>query len=72
VGLGILAAARARSLDFVPLATERYDLVMRPETWDSPIGRALASTLKSEQFRSQLTALGGYDTTQTGQETWIP
>ena len=29
-GLGILAAARAYGLDFVPVARERYELAMRP------------------------------------------
>ncbi len=66
VGLGILAAARARGLDFVPLAMERYDLAMRPETWDSPLGRALARALESPGFRSALQRLGGYDTRETG------
>lgn len=66
VGLGILAAARARGLDFVPLAVERYDLAMRPETWDSSLGRALARALDSPGFRSELQTLGGYETRETG------
>ena len=66
VGLGILAAARARGLEFVPLAQERYDLVMRPEVWESGMGRALAEALGSEEFRSALEGLGGYDTRETG------
>jgi putative molybdopterin biosynthesis protein len=32
VGLGILAAARALDLDFVPVASERYDLCASPST----------------------------------------
>jgi putative molybdopterin biosynthesis protein len=66
VGLGILAAARARGLEFVPLAQERYDLVMRPEVWESAVGQALAEALGSEGFRSELEGLGGYDTRETG------
>ncbi len=66
VGLGILGAARARGLDFVPLAMERYDLAMRPETWESDLGRALARALGSNQFQHELAALGGYDTRETG------
>jgi putative molybdopterin biosynthesis protein len=66
VGLGILAAARARGLDFVPLAMERYDLAMRPETCDSHLGRALARALESQRFRSQLQDLGGYEAGETG------
>jgi putative molybdopterin biosynthesis protein len=66
VGLGILAAARARGLDFVPLAMERYDLVMRPEVWESHLGEALRLALESDGFRSQLVGLGGYDAAETG------
>jgi putative molybdopterin biosynthesis protein len=66
VGLGILAAARARGMDFVPLAVERYDLVMRPSVWESRAGRAVGETMASERFRRELAALGGYDTAETG------
>jgi putative molybdopterin biosynthesis protein len=66
VGLGILAAARARSLDFVPLAMERYDLAVRPEVWSSRMGQALRNALGSERFRAELTGLGGYDARETG------
>ena len=66
VGLGILAAARARKMDFVPLAMERYDLAVRPEVWSSPMGQALRNTLESDRFRSELTGLGGYDARETG------
>ena len=66
VGLGILAAARARNLDFVPLTMERYDLIMRPAVWESPLGRALKAALDGEPFRRALAALGGYDARETG------
>ncbi len=66
VGLGILAAARARGLDFVPLAMERYDLAMRPEVWRSRVGEVVKAALEGERFRSELAALGGYDSRETG------
>jgi len=66
VGLGILAAARARGLDFVPVAMERYDLAVRPATWDSPLGRALKAALESDRFRAEMMSLGGYDDRETG------
>ena len=66
VGLGIMAAAHAHDLDFVPVAMERYDLAVRPETWHSPMGRALDAALQSDRFRSEMVALGGYDARETG------
>ena len=65
-GLGILAAARAYGLDFVPVARERYELAMRPESAARPAVRQLLDTLKSPDFRAVVTALGGYDTAETG------
>ncbi len=32
-GLGIFAAAKALDLDFVPLAHERYDLIIPQNIW---------------------------------------
>jgi len=66
VGLGILAAARARGLDFVPLAEERYDLAVRADVWESRFGEAMRRALNSESFRSELERLGGYRASDTG------
>jgi putative molybdopterin biosynthesis protein len=71
VGLGIYAAARAQELDFVPLTTEQYDLVMMAGGWDMPAGQALRRVVQSAGFRDALAALGGYDTSATGQESWV-
>lgn len=65
-GLGILAAARAFDLDFVPVRKERFDLVMARSTQDWPRVRALRSVLENEEFKAAVHELGGYDTTRTG------
>lgn len=65
-GLGILAAARAYGLDFVPVARERYELALRPATAASPTVKKLLETLRSADFRAVVTALGGYDTAESG------
>ena len=65
-GLGILAAARAYGLDFVPVARERYELAMRPATAARPAVQMLVETLRSPDFRAVVTALGGYDTAESG------
>ncbi len=65
-GLGILAAARAYGLDFVPVARERYELALRPATAARPAVKSLLETLRSADFRAVVTALGGYDTTESG------
>jgi molybdate-binding protein/DNA-binding transcriptional regulator YhcF (GntR family) len=65
-GLGILAAARAYGLDFVPVARERYELALRPATAARPAMQKLLETLRSVDFRAVVTALGGYDTAESG------
>jgi len=72
VGLGIQAAASAYGLGFISLTQERYDLIFPEEVWNSPAAQALVKVLRSPQFKEAVVGLGGYDTRQTGQETWIP
>jgi molybdate-binding protein len=60
------SAARAFGLDFVPLATERYDLVIRREHLATTAVERLLDTLAQAAFRRELEALCGYDTRETG------
>jgi molybdate-binding protein/DNA-binding transcriptional regulator YhcF (GntR family) len=71
VGLGVEAAALAYELDFVPLTTERYDLVIPADTWTTPPIQALADWLAGEQARTAIARLGGYETAETGTVSWI-
>lgn len=68
VGIGIFAAAQSYKLSFVQLAHERYDLVMLESGWESATGQAVRQVVHSAGFREALEALGGYDTSITGQE----
>ncbi|RJQ42859.1 MAG: molybdopterin biosynthesis protein [Gaiellales bacterium] len=65
-GLGILAAARALGLEFIPVATERYDLAIPGEFYRMPQIQALLEVMSGEGFREKLLSLGGYDTSRTG------
>jgi molybdopterin molybdotransferase/putative molybdopterin biosynthesis protein len=65
-GLGIMAAARAFGLDFVPVTQEPYDLVVAAEAMDSPLLAPLWSLLRSDRFQSSVTELGGYSTKEMG------
>ncbi len=65
-GLGILAAARALDLDFIPLAEERYDLLMRQDGMEQPGIRRLLEVIADSDFRRRVEAMGGYSTRETG------
>jgi len=67
-GLGILAAARALDLDFIPLVEERYDLLMLKKRLQDSRIQTLLHVIKSPEFKVQATALGGYDLRLSGQE----
>jgi putative molybdopterin biosynthesis protein len=66
VGLGVLAAARALGLDFVPWLHERFDLVIPREYYESPLLAPLLAVIRSDAFRTAVARLGGYDTRATG------
>jgi len=65
-GLGVLAAARAFGLDFVPVAKEPYDLVLLNDSIEDELLAPLWSLLESEDFRRAVSDLGGYDTAEMG------
>jgi molybdopterin molybdotransferase/putative molybdopterin biosynthesis protein len=68
VGLGILAAARALELDFIPLFKERYDLAIPRRHWDSPLLTPLRQALSSAEYRQAVEGMGGYDLARMGAE----
>ncbi len=70
VGLGVLSAARALGLDFVPWREERYDLAIPAENLDHPGVRAILDLISTQEFKDRMAALGGYDTRDTGRVVW--
>lgn len=64
--LGIRAAAEEASLGFVPLFTERYDLVMPAERLEDPALARLLERLHGRAFQLSAGRLRGYDTSETG------
>lgn len=68
-GMGILAAANALDLDFVAVATERYDLAI-PTGYVNTQVKALLEILSTKEFKEKVLSLGGYDTSKTGEIVW--
>ena len=65
-GIGILAAARMLDLDFIPLATERFDLIIPSENYSTGAVKALREVLNSEDYKERIAQMGGYETRDTG------
>jgi molybdate-binding protein/DNA-binding XRE family transcriptional regulator len=66
VCLATRSAAQVFGLDFVPLHSERYDLVMRKRTAELREVQAFLDVLQRATLRRKLEVLAGYDTSQTG------
>ncbi len=65
-GLGIHAAAKALGLDFVPLARERYDLLIPDEFLNDARVQAMLEIIRGPAFTGRVAAIGGYETTLSG------
>ncbi|MCK5070850.1 MAG: molybdopterin biosynthesis protein [Desulfocapsa sp.] len=66
-GMGILAAANALKLDFVPVAEERYDLIVPKQfLGDTKIEALLDVIRNNNEFQKLVMALGGYNLRDSG------
>lgn len=65
-GVGIMAAARMLGLDFIPLAKERFDLAIPTGCISSEPVKALRKTLNSDEFKTGIAEMGGYEVRDTG------
>jgi putative molybdopterin biosynthesis protein len=63
----VLSAANALGLDFIPVASERYDLAMPTEMLGDERVMALLDIIRSDkEFRRTVESLGGYDVSDMG------
>ncbi len=64
-----MAAARALQLDFIPVAEERYDILIPREYLDnSPSIQQLLNCVHSGTFKEAVEQMGGYSTRATGNQ----
>ncbi|XPV77125.1 MAG: molybdopterin biosynthesis protein [Desulfovibrio sp.] len=67
-GMGIHAAAKALNLDFVPLARERYDIIIPLKHIEDPRIRKMLNLVRTDSFAKKVQALGGYETSMSGKK----
>lgn len=70
-GLGILAAAKAMNLDFIPIGQEDYDFAVPVEYLDLHYVRAFIELLRSSKFQQKLESMGGYSFEGCGEVTVV-
>ena len=66
VGLGIFSAAKVFGLDFIPIAKERYDIIIPKDYYHSLKIQRLLNIIRSDEFKKKALSLGGYDLSQSG------
>lgn len=70
-GLGIAAAALALDCDFIPVASEPYELAVLAASLDEPMMQALLEALREPALRAAIDDLGGYDTAHAGDVRFV-
>lgn len=70
VGLGILAAAQAFDLDFIPIGEERFDLCILTTSWNKKPIQKMLKILNDQRFQEEIEMLGGYDIRDCGKLLW--
>lgn len=65
-GVGIENVAKMVNVDFIPLITERYDLVLLKTKENLNLLNVIKEAASSVEYRSQLKQLSGYDLSLTG------
>jgi putative molybdopterin biosynthesis protein len=69
-GFGILPAAKAFKLDFIPLFPETFDLVVPRQFLNTFVAQIILNIINSIEFRNEIGSMGGYDLTYTGKITY--
>ncbi len=70
-GMGVLSAARAMGLDFIPVGPEEYDFAIPVKFLNLPVVLAFLEILKSEEFHQKLDEMGGYGYERAGEIIFI-
>lgn len=65
-GLGILSAAKALDLDFIPITWEEYELCIPADQEQHPGVQAILNLLTQPAFQRAVADLGGYDVSGAG------
>jgi len=66
VGLGILAAAKALGLDFIPVCQERYDILIPEEAFETPFIQRILKIIQQRAFKERVEDMGGYSASDAG------
>ncbi len=70
-GLAIYSVAKALDLDFINVANEQYDFLIRADDLKNENVKKFIEVLKSDFIKNQLLEIGGYDLNDIGEVIFI-
>lgn len=70
VSLGIYASCQALGLDFIPVASERYDICILEDLVAESTLEALYQAIADPEFVAETMSFGGYNLDSSGQVIW--
>lgn len=66
VGIASAAVAKILDLEFKPIVSERFDMVLDKSTFFQPVVQAFIETLQSEPFKNRVEKIGNYNFKDAG------
>lgn len=60
------ASLQVQGIDFIPLQSERFEMVMLKDDMEKPAFQLIMKILRSREFRAELEGIGGYDLKELG------
>jgi excisionase family DNA binding protein len=66
VGIASVAISRLLGLSFLPITFECFDMILDQSTYFQPGVQAFIEAIKSDEFRSRVEKIGGYDFKDSG------
>jgi putative molybdopterin biosynthesis protein len=66
VGIASAAVAKILDLNFLPLVSERFDMILDKNTFFQPAIQAFIETLQSEKFKNRVEKIGNYNFKDAG------
>lgn len=58
---------QVKDIDFIPLQKEQYDLIIKKEDLNLSSVNVALDILRSDEFKAEVSSLGGYDVSQLGE-----
>jgi putative molybdopterin biosynthesis protein len=66
VGIASAVVAKILDLNFQPLVSERFDMILDKNTFFQPALQAFIETLQSDQFKNRVAKIGNYNFKDAG------